>query len=162
MKRAVLVARILLGIIFVIFGLNGFFLFITPPEHTPAGGAFINLLVTTGFMYVEKSFEIIGGALVLLDLYVPLGLVILAPICSLHPVVPPANGAKYACDRPRAVSAVDIFDLGVSQAVRSASSAARKLLKVSPRVHSDEKGRSRSTRVSLWQAASACGGTAIR
>jgi putative oxidoreductase len=80
MKTAVLVARILLGLIFVVFGLNGFFLFITPPEHTPAGNAFINLLVTTGFMYVEKSFEIIGGALLLLDLYVPLGLAILASL----------------------------------------------------------------------------------
>jgi len=80
MKTAYLVARILLGLIFVVFGLNGFFLFITPPEHTPAGGSFINLLVTTGFMYVEKSFEIIGGALLTLDLYVPLGLAILAPI----------------------------------------------------------------------------------
>jgi putative oxidoreductase len=80
MKTAVLVARILLGLIFVVFGLNGFFLFITPPEHTPASGAFINLLVATGFMYVEKSFEIIGGALLLLDLYVPLALAILAPI----------------------------------------------------------------------------------
>jgi putative oxidoreductase len=80
MKIAVLVARILLGLIFVVFGLNGFFLFITPPEHTPVGNAFINLLVTTGFMYVEKSFEIIGGALLLLDLYLPLGLAILAPV----------------------------------------------------------------------------------
>ena len=80
MKTAALVARILLGLIFVVFGLNGFFLFITPPEHTTLGNAFINLLVTTGFMYVEKSFEIIGGVLVLFDLYVPLGLAILAPI----------------------------------------------------------------------------------
>jgi hypothetical protein len=80
MKIAVLVARILLGLIFVVFGLNGFFLFITPPEHTPVGNAFINLLVTTGFMYVEKSFEIIGGALLLLDLYLALGLAILAPV----------------------------------------------------------------------------------
>lgn len=80
MKTAVLVARILLGVIFVVFGLNGFVLFITPPEHTPLGNAFINLLVTTGFMYAEKSFEIIGGALLLLDLYVPLGLAVLAPI----------------------------------------------------------------------------------
>jgi putative oxidoreductase len=80
MKRAVVVARILLGLIFVVFGLNGFFLFITPPEHTPVGNDFINLLVSTGFMYVEKTFEIIGGALLLLDLYVPLGLAILAPI----------------------------------------------------------------------------------
>jgi putative oxidoreductase len=80
MKAAVPVTRILLGLIFVVFGLNGFLLFITPPEHTPLGNAFINLLVTTGFMYVEKSFEITGGALLLLDLYVPLGLVVLAPI----------------------------------------------------------------------------------
>lgn len=80
MKIAVLVARILLGLMFVVFGLNGFFLFITPPEHTPVGNAFINLLVTTGFMYVEKSFEIIGGALLLLDLHLPLGLAVLAPI----------------------------------------------------------------------------------
>jgi putative oxidoreductase len=80
MKTSALVARILLGLIFVVFGLNGFLLFITPPEHTPVGHAFINLLVTTGFMYVEKSFEIIAGALLLLDLFVPLGLALLAPI----------------------------------------------------------------------------------
>ena len=80
MKTSVLVGRLLLGLIFVVFGLNGFLLFITPPEHTPVGNAFINLLVTSGFMYVEKAFEIIGGALLLLDLYVPLGLAVLAPI----------------------------------------------------------------------------------
>jgi uncharacterized membrane protein YphA (DoxX/SURF4 family) len=80
MKTAVLIMRILLGLIFVIFGLNGFLLFISPPEHTPAGDAFINLLVSTRFMYVEKSLEILGGALLLLNLYVPLALAILAPI----------------------------------------------------------------------------------
>lgn len=79
-ETAVLVARIFLGLIFVVFGLNGFFLFITPPEHTTTGGAFINLLVSTGFMYVEKSFEVLGGALLLLNLYVPLALAVLAPI----------------------------------------------------------------------------------
>ena len=80
MKTGVEVARILLGLIFVVFGLNGFFLFITPPAHTPVGEAFINLFVTTGFMYVEKSFEIIGGALLVLNVYVPFGLASLAPI----------------------------------------------------------------------------------
>lgn len=80
MKKAVFITRILLGLIFVVFGLNGFLLFITPPEHTPAGDTFINLLVSTGFMYVEKSFEVIEGALLLLNLYVPLALAILAPI----------------------------------------------------------------------------------
>src|SRR5215207_510048 len=79
-ETAVLVTRILLGLIFVVFGLNGFFLFITPPEHTTTGGAFVNLLVSTGFMYVEKSFEVLGGALLLLNSYVTLALAILAPI----------------------------------------------------------------------------------
>lgn len=77
---AIVVARVMLGLIFVVFGLNGFFLFITPPGHTATGGAFINLLVATGFMYFEKSLEIIGGATLLSDNYVPLGLSILAPI----------------------------------------------------------------------------------
>ena len=80
MRMAIVIVRVLLGLIFVVFGLNGFFLFITPPEHTATGGAFISMLVTTGFMYVEKSFEIIGGATLLSNNYVPLGLSILAPI----------------------------------------------------------------------------------
>ena len=80
MKIAALMTRLLLGLIFVLFGLNGFFLFITPPEHTPTGGAFINLLISTGFMHVEKLLEVIGGSLLLLNQYVPLGLAILAPI----------------------------------------------------------------------------------
>lgn len=81
MKRYfVIVARILLGLIFFVFGLNGFFLFITPPEHTPVGEQFINLLISTGFIYVEKSLEIIAGALLLSNQYVPLALAILAPI----------------------------------------------------------------------------------
>ena len=79
-KFAVIAARILLGLIFVVFGLNGFFVFIAPPEHTPTSGAFIDLLITTGFIYFEKSLEIIGGALLLSNQFVPLALAILAPI----------------------------------------------------------------------------------
>lgn len=77
---AIAAARILLGLIFAVFGLNGFFLFITPPEHTPVGERFINLLVSTGFIYFEKSLEVIAGALLLANNYVPLALAILAPI----------------------------------------------------------------------------------
>lgn len=77
---SVVIARVLLGLIFVIFGLNGFFLFIAPPEHTPVGERFINLLISTGLMYVEKSLETIAGALLLTNQYVPLALACLAPI----------------------------------------------------------------------------------
>lgn len=73
-------ARLLLGLIFVVFGLNGFFLFIAPPEHSPTGEQFVNLLVSTGFIYVVKCLEIFGGALLLLNNYVPLALACLAPI----------------------------------------------------------------------------------
>lgn len=37
MKTAVLITRILLGLIFVVFGLNGFFLFINPPSRSHLG-----------------------------------------------------------------------------------------------------------------------------
>lgn len=79
-KSAVIAARLSLGLIFVVFGLNGFFLFSAPPEHTEAGEQFINLLVATGLMYFEKSLEAVGGALLLSNQYVPLALAILAPI----------------------------------------------------------------------------------
>lgn len=74
------VVRVLLGLVFVVFGLNGFVLFIIPPEHSPAGGRFIDLLVSSGYLYVEKLLEIAGGMLLLVNRYVVLGLVILGPL----------------------------------------------------------------------------------
>lgn len=41
MKFAVIGARVLLGLVFVVFGLNGFFHFIPPPEMNEAAGAFM-------------------------------------------------------------------------------------------------------------------------
>lgn len=74
------VVRVLLGLIFVVFGLNGFVVFIVPPEHSPAGGRFIDLLVSSGYLYVEKLLEVIAGALLLANRYVVLALVILGPL----------------------------------------------------------------------------------
>ena len=80
MGIAVRIVRLLLGLIFVGAGLNGFFLFFTPPKHSPDGGAFIDLLVSSGYMDVEKALEVMGGALLLWNRYVLLGLVILGPL----------------------------------------------------------------------------------
>jgi hypothetical protein len=80
MKSATHVVRVVLGLIFVVFGLNGFVLFITPPPHSPAGGQFIDLLMSSGYLYVEKSLEVVAGALLLANRYVVLGLVILGPL----------------------------------------------------------------------------------
>src|ERR1700733_9388905 len=45
------VARVLLGLVFVVFGLNGFFGFLPVPAHPGAAGAFLGALGATGYMF---------------------------------------------------------------------------------------------------------------
>jgi putative oxidoreductase len=80
MKIAVLVARILLGLIFVFFGLNAFFNFLHAPMPTGLAGQFIGALYTSHFYVVPFGFQLIGGLLLLSGRFVSLALVILAPI----------------------------------------------------------------------------------
>ena len=81
MSKLPVVARLLLGLIFTVFGLNGFFSFIPVPEPTPAGGEFLGALVKSGYlMTLIKSLEVVGGLLLLAGRYVPLTLTVLAPI----------------------------------------------------------------------------------
>jgi uncharacterized membrane protein YphA (DoxX/SURF4 family) len=80
MKIAVLVARILLGVIFVFFGLNAFLHFI--PAQLPPGvaGQFIGAVFVSHYYVAIFVLQVIGGALLLANRYVPLALIILAPI----------------------------------------------------------------------------------
>jgi uncharacterized membrane protein YphA (DoxX/SURF4 family) len=80
MKIAVLVARILLGVIFVFFGLNAFLHFI--PAQIPPGvaGQFIGAVFVSHYYVAIFVLQVIGGALLLANRYVPLALIILAPI----------------------------------------------------------------------------------
>jgi putative oxidoreductase len=80
MKVAVLIARILLGLIFVVFGLNGFLHFIPSTPPPGAAGQFAGLLFTTHYYVVVFALQFIGGLLLLVGRYIPLALVILAPI----------------------------------------------------------------------------------
>jgi putative oxidoreductase len=80
MKIAVLIARILLGLIFVFFGLNAFFNFLHAPMPTGVAGQFIGALYTSHFYVVPFGFQLIGGLLLLSGRFVSLALVILAPI----------------------------------------------------------------------------------
>ena len=80
MKVAVLIARILLGLIFVFFGLNAFFHFLHAPMPTGLAGQFMGALFASHFYVVPFGFQILGGLLLLIGRYVSLGLVILAPI----------------------------------------------------------------------------------
>ena len=80
MKTAVLIARILLGIIFVVFGLNGFVPFLPQPEMPQAALAFFGALAASGFMLpLLFATQIVGGALLLLGM-VPLGVLVLTPV----------------------------------------------------------------------------------
>lgn len=82
MKNVYLGSRILLGLIFVIFGLNGFLNFIPlPPPEDEAVKAFMGGLMATGYFFpFLKAVEILCGAALLAGFYVPLALVVLAPI----------------------------------------------------------------------------------
>ena len=96
MNKLGLAARILLGLIFFVFGLNGFLLFIPPPELGERAGALMGALMETGyFIPILKITEIVGGALLLAGMFVPLALVLLAPIVVqillFHIVLEPAG-----------------------------------------------------------------------
>ena len=80
MKTAVLIARILLGIIFLVFGLNGFLHFLPQPEMPQAAGAFFGALAATGFMLpLVFATQVVGGVLLLIGM-VPLGILVLTPV----------------------------------------------------------------------------------
>lgn len=94
---ATLAARLLLGLIFFVFGLNGFLHFLPMPQPSPEAGAFLGALAATGYMFpLIKGIEVISGALLLANRAVPLALVLLAPIAiniaAYHLVLEPGFG----------------------------------------------------------------------
>lgn len=80
MKTGILIARLLLGLIFTVFGLNGFLHFLSMPPPPEPAMAFFGAMAATGYL-IPLLFitQIVGGALLLLGL-VPLALVILAGV----------------------------------------------------------------------------------
>jgi uncharacterized membrane protein YphA (DoxX/SURF4 family) len=76
-----LAARITLGLIFSVFGLNGFFQFLPQPELSQPAGAFIGALAATGYMLpLIKATEVVAGILLLTGRAVPFALTLLAPV----------------------------------------------------------------------------------
>ena len=82
MKTTVLISRILLGFIYLVFGLDYFFHFIPyQPLHTGAAGAFIAGLKGTGYFYpMQKIIQILGGLSLMFNRYAPFSAVVLFPI----------------------------------------------------------------------------------
>jgi putative oxidoreductase len=96
MKIVALIARILLGLVFLVFGLNGFLHFIpSGPMPTGAAGQFIGALIASHYFMVIAGLQVLGGALLLVNRYVPLALVILGPVIVniffFHALMAPAG-----------------------------------------------------------------------
>jgi putative oxidoreductase len=81
MKYVIVIVRVLLGLMFAIFGSNAFLKFIPMPEMHGQAGAFISALAGSGYMYVIAVLQVLGGLCLLLGArFVPLGLTLLGPI----------------------------------------------------------------------------------
>jgi uncharacterized membrane protein YphA (DoxX/SURF4 family) len=82
MKIVALIARILLGLVFLVFGLNGFLNFIPAPPIPGLAGTFLVALVQSHYIYFIAGIQVIAGALLLINQFVPLALALLAPVIA--------------------------------------------------------------------------------
>jgi putative oxidoreductase len=81
MKIAVLIARILMGLQFLVFGLNAFFHYIPePPLPKDASGQFLGALFTTHYGHAIALVEVVAALLLLSGRYIPLALTLLGPV----------------------------------------------------------------------------------
>ena len=81
MKILTIIARILLGLMFVVFGSNAFIHFIPMPELPQnLAGDFSRVFLASGYAQVIGALQVIGGLLLLIGRFVPLGLTILGAI----------------------------------------------------------------------------------
>jgi hypothetical protein len=80
MKIITVIARPLLGLIFLVFGLNGFLHFIPMPPPTGTAAQFFGALYVSNYLVVIFLLQIIPAILLLINRYVPLALTLLAPI----------------------------------------------------------------------------------
>src|SRR5712691_6540428 len=81
MKYAIIIARVLLGLIFAVFGSNAFLHLIPMPPMQGQAGAFIGALISSGYIYAIALLQVVGGLLLLIAArFVPLGLTLLGPV----------------------------------------------------------------------------------
>ena len=88
------VARVVLGLVFFVFGLNGFLQFLPQPPMPAAALPFLGGLAGAGYFFpLLKATEVIAGVLLLSNRFVPLALTVLAPIivniAAFHLVLAP-------------------------------------------------------------------------
>jgi hypothetical protein len=95
MKIVAIIARYLLGVIFLVFGLNGFLHFL--PMGLPPGpaGQFMVVMSSTHYLTIVFAVQLIAAIMFLANRYVPLALTIIAPvivnILIFHSLMQPAG-----------------------------------------------------------------------
>lgn len=80
MKIVFTIARILLGLLFTVFGLNGFLHFIPMQPPTGLAGQYMGALFLSHYLMPVFLLELIGGLLLLVNRFVPLALLLLGPV----------------------------------------------------------------------------------
>jgi putative oxidoreductase len=80
MRTASQIARYLLGLIFLVFGLSGFVHFLHMPEPTGVAAQFFGAIFVSQFYAVIFLLQIVPAVFLLANRYVPLALTILGPI----------------------------------------------------------------------------------
>ncbi|MGA7918370.1 MAG: hypothetical protein WCA38_01785 [Candidatus Acidiferrales bacterium] len=80
MRTASVIARYLAGVIFLVFGLNGFLNFIPLPPPGGIAGQFMGALYASHYLVLIFAFQIISAVLLLVNRYVPLAVAMLAPV----------------------------------------------------------------------------------
>jgi uncharacterized membrane protein YphA (DoxX/SURF4 family) len=96
MKITSIVARYLLGLMFTVFGLNGFLNFIhQPPPTNPLALQFFGAITASHFAAFFFAGQVLGGMLLLFGFFVPLALTVLAAelynILAFHLTLAPAS-----------------------------------------------------------------------
>jgi putative oxidoreductase len=80
MKIVSTVARLLLGLIFLVFGLNFYLHFIPMAPPTGLLGQFFGALFISHYIHVVAVFQVVPGILLLINRYVPLAMAVLLPV----------------------------------------------------------------------------------
>jgi hypothetical protein len=80
MKTITVISRYLLGLIFAIFGLNGFLHFIPMSPPSGVAGQYMGALFVSQYLAPVFALQLIGGALLLTNRYVPIALTLLGPV----------------------------------------------------------------------------------
>jgi putative oxidoreductase len=81
-NTVVVIARILLGLIFVFFGAQGFVHFIPVPPIPGTAGAFLGAMETSHYVWFTSGVQLIAGLLLLANRYVPLAIVALGAVIA--------------------------------------------------------------------------------